>query len=130
MTLISTALKKELGLESTPDLLVTIHTLADEKVIKEGRTNVKLESLLMGKSTIKRVDILIEQSNKALLTVLEEREGKNPHQPNFLLTRLWLVASKGRVPHNSDNFFCRKVSTGKMKQKIAEFKQKFLKYEL
>ena len=39
------------------------------------------------------VDILIGQSDKALLTVLEEREGKNQHKPNFVFTRRGPVAS-------------------------------------
>ena len=85
------------------------------------------------------VDILIGQPDKALLTVLEEPEGKNPHEPNFVLTRLGPVASGGRVPYGLDNFSSRKVSmkcvnveceVGKMKQEIAELRQKLLEYEL
>ena len=56
------------------------------------------------------VDILIGESENSLLTVLEQREVKNPHQPNFVLTRLGPVASGGRVPCGSDNFSSRKVS--------------------
>ena len=44
-----------------------------------------------------RVDALIGQSDKALLTVLEEREDADPEEPNFILTRLGPVASGGRV---------------------------------
>ena len=40
-----------------------------------------------------RVDVLIGQSDKALLTVLEEREGMDPEEPNFVLTRLGPVSS-------------------------------------
>ena len=149
--LISTALKEELGFESTPDPLVTIRTLTDGKVAKGGRTDFRLESLYSGEryhisnayvvpkffdekgtllhavdiTTLEHfdgveipvapnrecVDNLIGQSDKALLTVLEEREGKNPHEPNFVLTRLGPVTSGGRVPYGSDNFSSWKVST-------------------
>ena len=36
----------------------------------------------------RRVDVLIGQSDKSLLTVLEEREGMDPEEPNYVLTRL------------------------------------------
>ena len=60
--------------------------------------------------------------------MLEEREGKNPHEPSFALTRLGPVASEKRVPYSSDNFFFWKVSiefanveceVGKMKHEIC-----------
>ena len=44
----------------------------------------------------KNIDILIGQSDKMLLTVLEEREGKKPDDPNYVLTRLGPIASGGR----------------------------------
>ena len=44
-----------------------------------------------------RVDVLIGQSDKALLTVLEEREGVDPQEPNYVLTRLGPIASGGRA---------------------------------
>ena len=50
------------------------------------------------------IDILIGQSDKVLLTVLEEREGKDPHKPNFVLNRLGTAVNRGRVPHCSDGF--------------------------
>ena len=48
VTLISENLKQELGLQTTPDLTVTICTLADQKINSEGRTTFKLESLYNG----------------------------------------------------------------------------------
>ena len=83
----------------------------------------------------KYVRILIEQPNNSLLTGLAEREGKNLHQSNFVLTRHGPVASSGRVPCISDSFSSQKVSiehakikweVGKIKQEIAELKQKLL----
>ena len=44
-----------------------------------------------------RIDVLIGQSDKLLLTVLEEREGASPEEPNYVLTRLGPIASGGRV---------------------------------
>ena len=44
----------------------------------------------------KTIDILIGQSDKMLLTVLEEREGKKPDDPNYVLTRLGPIGSGGR----------------------------------
>ena len=43
------------------------------------------------------IDILIEQSDKSLLTVSEERESKHPDHPNYVLTRLGPIASGGRL---------------------------------
>ena len=43
----------------------------------------------------KNIDIFIGQSDKALLTVLEERESLNFDEPNLVLTRLglWLAVA-------------------------------------
>ena len=46
----------------------------------------------------KRIDVLIGQSDKQLLTVLKEREGASPEEPNYVLTRFELIASAGQVP--------------------------------
>ena len=43
------------------------------------------------------IDILIGQTDKFLLTVLEEREGIRPKDPNYVLTRLGPIASGGCV---------------------------------
>ena len=45
----------------------------------------------------KSIDILIGQTNKSLLTVLQEGESKHPDHPNFVLTRLGLIASGRRL---------------------------------
>ena len=45
----------------------------------------------------KNIDILIGQSDKALLTVLEEHESLNFDEPNLVLTHLGTVASSGRM---------------------------------
>ena len=47
-TLISEALKTELGLQVTPDPTVSLRTLARDKVSSGGRTSFKLESLYTG----------------------------------------------------------------------------------
>ena len=138
VTLISDALKTELGLETNSDPNVKIRTLADETVACKGRTAFKLESLHTGEKFVienalvvpqfsddvstlphsvdvtklkhfqgthdpvapdrKRIDVLIGQSDKQLLTVLEEREGASPEEPNYVLTRLGPIASGGQVP--------------------------------
>ena len=54
----------------------------------------------------RRVDVLIGQSDKSLLTVLEEREGMDPEEPNYVLTRLWPIASGGRVSGDSGSSNC------------------------
>ena len=43
------------------------------------------------------IDILIDQTDKFLLTVLEDREGIRPEDPNYVLTRLGPIASGGCV---------------------------------
>ena len=45
----------------------------------------------------KSVDILIGQTDKLLLTVLEERESIHPDDPNYVLTRLGPIASGGLI---------------------------------
>ena len=47
-----------------------------------------------------KTDILIGQSDKELLVVLDEREGSNPEEPNFVLTRLRPIASGGTAGEN------------------------------
>ena len=47
------------------------------------------------------VDVLIGQSDKLLLTVLEEREDADPEEPNYVLTRLGPITSGGMVDRNS-----------------------------
>ena len=60
-----------------------------------------------------RVDVLIGQSDKALLAVLEEREGVDPEKPNYVLTRLGPIASGGRAGGNlcsSGSLFALRVN--------------------
>ena len=45
----------------------------------------------------KSIDILIGQTDKSLLTALEERESKHPDHPNYVSTRLGPIASGGRL---------------------------------
>ena len=45
----------------------------------------------------KSVDILIGQTDKLLLIVLEERESIHPDDPNYVLTRLGPIASGGLI---------------------------------
>ena len=51
----------------------------------------------------KNIEILIEQSDKVLLTVLEEQEGQKPDDPNYVLTRLGPIASGGCYMESESN---------------------------
>ena len=88
-----------------------------------------------------RVDVLIGQADKALLTVFEKREGVDPEEPNYVLTRLGPVASGGRPGGN----FCslRSLSLlrvnvsssvgndyNKLKEENVALKQSSREYEL
>ena len=87
-----------------------------------------------------RVDVLIGQSHKSLLTVLEEREGAGPEEPNFVLTRLGPVASGGRVPTDTNSYRTFKLAIQsmtdtscdcvKLKREIDELKAIVREYEL
>ena len=149
VTLISDALKTELGLETNSDSNVKIRTLSDETVDCKDRTAFKLKSLHTGeKFAIKnalvvlqfsdddstlphsvdvtelkhfhgthvpfapernRIDVLVGQSDKLLLTVLEEREGASPEESNYVLTRLGPIASGGRVSASSGSLSILRV---------------------
>ena len=50
-----------------------------------------------------RIDILIGQTNKELLTVLEEREGVNASESSYFLTRLGPIASGGYAEVRSNS---------------------------
>ena len=58
----------------------------------------------------KQVDILIGQSDKALLTVLEEHVGA-PDEPNLVFTRLGPAASGGRVHSSLNSLRALRVQT-------------------
>ena len=87
-----------------------------------------------------RVDVLIGQSHKSLLTVLEEREGAGPEEPNLVLTRLGPVASGGRVPTATNSYRTFKLAIQsmadtscdcvKLKREIDELKAIVREYEL
>ena len=49
------------------------------------------------------VDVLIGQADKSLLAVLEEREGADPEEPNYVLTRLGPIASGGKINANTSS---------------------------
>ena len=59
----------------------------------------------------KCVDILIGQSDKALITVLKELEGSNSNEPNLVITRLGPIASGGRVQGSSKSVRALRVET-------------------
>ena len=68
-------MKKELALESTPDPLVTIRTLADEKVGNGGRTNFRLESQYSGEK--------YHISNTYVVPTFFDEKGTLPHAVNI-----------------------------------------------
>ena len=89
------------------------------------------------------VDVLIGQSDKLLLTVLEEREGADPEEPNYVLTRLGPIASGGMVDGNScssGSLSALRVKVEspvkvhcdctKLKAEIKDLKQTVREYEL
>ena len=57
----------------------------------------------------KSVDLLIGQSDKFLLTVLEERKGFNLNEPNYVLTCLGPMASGGRMDICSNQINSRRA---------------------
>ena len=83
----------------------------------------------------KSIDILIEQTNKSLLTVLEERESKHPDYHNYVLTRLGSIASDRRFGArrsiSCENFEiqvhrnCDRCECKELKQEIAGLKEFF-----
>ena len=72
----------------------------------------------------KNVDILIGQSNKPLLMVLEETEGLDADKPNYVLTRLGPVASVGRVNARSDQLQSKRVEVGPCEYDIHKFQER------
>ena len=85
------------------------------------------------------INILIGQTDKPLLTVLEERESKHPDHPNYVLTRLWPIASGGslrvgrsvcknfkiQVDRDCDGSECKQLQ-----QEIAGLKEPLRNYEI
>ena len=75
-----------------------------------------------------RIDILIEQTNKELLTVLEEREGLKASESNYVLTRLGPIASGDHVEVRSNSHQVLKaiVNVDCDTSECEELRQKFL----
>ena len=88
----------------------------------------------------KSVDILIWQTDKLLLTVLEERESIHPDDPNYVLTRLGSIASGGLIGVGSKPCQTSKVQTtsecgdqcecDQLKLEISELKDSLRNYEM
>ena len=83
--------------------------------------------------------MLIGQADHHLLTVLDERESAHPGKPSYVLTRLGLIASRGRVPVecNSKPYTSLKVNTRnckesnyELKSQIKSLKETLREYEL
>ena len=85
-------------------------------------------------------DILIGQSNKALITVLKELEGSNSNKPNLVITQLGPIASGGRVQGSSKSVRVLRVETisvdpdsglcDKLQQELLTVKNALREYEL
>ena len=89
----------------------------------------------------KNIDILIGQTDKQLLTVLEEREAIRPDDLNYVLTRLWSIASGRRIDSCSGSKrklyslkvnveCCNKSECVKLKQEISDLKEDLRRYVL
>ena len=87
--------------------LVVPDFIDDENVLLHAANTQKLKRFKGVKIPAipqrQRIDILIRQINKEFLTVLEEREGVNASEPNYILTRLGPIASGSRVEVRSDS---------------------------
>ena len=80
----------------------------DQNVLPHSINVNKLEDIeIPTMSSRKTIDILIGQTDKLLLSVLEERESTNSDDSNLVLTRLGPIASGGR--------FCKSVTSCKEK---------------
>ena len=87
----------------------------------------------------KSINILIEQINKSLLSVLEKRENKHPDHPDYLLTPLWPIVSGKRLGARwsvCKNFKiqvdgdCDGCECGQLKQEITGLKESLRNYEI
>ena len=123
--------------------LVVPDFIDDENVLPHAVNTQKLKHFIGVKiPTIpqgQRIDILIGQTNKELLTVLEEREGVNVSKPNYILTRLGPIASGGRVGVRSNlhqvlksrvNLDCDTRECKQLRQEIIELKAALRQVEL
>ena len=89
----------------------------------------------------KRIDVLIGQADKTLLTVLHESENVDTNKPNYVLTKLGPIANGGRIPAATNAYTSLKVNLnakcdciedccGKLKREIADLKQSLRKSNL
>ena len=83
------------------------------------------------------IDILIGQTDKFLFTVVEEREGIRPEDPNYVLTRLGPIASDGRncserklhtLKVNLE--CCNKNDCIKLRQEVSALREQLRRYIL
>ena len=91
-------------------------------------------------SNRKTIDILIGQTDKLLLTVLEERESLNSDDPNLVFTRLGPIASGGRscksaTPYKTSykvniNDCCGVCECDELKYEVVSLKQTLRKLQL
>ena len=91
-------------------------------------------------SNRKTIDILIGQTDKLLLTVLEERESLNSDDPNLVFTRLGPIASGGRscksaTPYKTSykvniNDCCGVCECDELKNEVVSLKQTLRKLQL
>ena len=77
----------------------------------------------------KSIDILIGQTDKFLLAVLEERESKHPNHHNYVLTRLGPIASDGRLGARW-SVFCENFKIQVDKDRKAGLKESLRNYEI
>ena len=84
-----------------------------------------------------KIDILMGQSDKALLAVVEERESLKPDELNFVLTRLGPIASGGKAERRPEGLIARKALTkidspcecGQLKLEISNLKEALRDFE-
>ena len=87
------------------------------------------------------IDILIGQTDKFLLMVLEEREGIRPEDPNYVLTRLGPIASGGCVDGRNCSErklhtlkfnleCCNKNDCVKLRQEVSALRKQLRRYIL
>ena len=87
------------------------------------------------------IDILIGQTDKFLLTVLEERKGIRPEDPNYVLTRLGPIASGGCVVGRNCSErklqtlkvnleCCNKNDCVKLRQEVSTLREQLRRYIL
>ena len=87
----------------------------------------------------KGIDILIGQTDKCLLTVIEERESLNHDDPNYVLTRLGPIDSGGRISVKSYlrgtikvgvDTSCNVNECDRLKLETTSLKERLRDYEL